>query len=429
MRLVKGDRPSLDRLRELGRAQDEELAAQDLAGARERFLESAAGGAAHPGAGRLGPSRPRWIAPAAFVALAGACAVLLLVLLPSSRSLSFAVGSAEGQVGTWIAADADAPLPIRFSDGTSLALDANARARVVAADARGARVLLEAGRLTATVTHTATSAWNFNVGPFDVLVTGTRFELSWSPVDEELKLVLREGSVAVSGPLVGGRRAVAAGETLEVFCKEQRFELTRGEPRAEGPPPPSSTPVAPAAPIAPAASGPAPAATGDTVAKTADAPTRRPSWRDLVDANRYDEAMTAAEAEGFDRLVARASAADLLMLADAARFSGKPERAAAALTAARSRFAGSSEAAKAAFHLGRMAFDQRRSYAEAERWFGVYLGEQPGGSFAQEALGRIIECRARMGSASGAREAARRYLERYPAGPHAAHAKSLLEEE
>ncbi|WP_437950970.1 tetratricopeptide repeat protein [Sorangium sp. So ce296] len=433
MRLVKGDRPSLDRLRELGRVQDAELAAQDLdlERARERFLESAAGGAAHPGVARLGPSRPRWIAPAAFVALAGACAVLLLVLLPSSRSLSFAVGSAEGQVGTWIAAAADAPLPIRFSDGTSLALDADARARVVAADARGARVLLEAGRLTAAVTHTATSTWNFNVGPFDVLVTGTRFELSWSPVDEELKLVLREGSVAVSGPLVGGRRAVAAGETLEVFCKEQRFELTRGEPRAEGPPPPSSAPVTPAAPVAPAASGPAPAATGDeaAVAKTADAPARRPSWRDLVDANEYDEAMTAAEAEGFDRLVARASAADLLMLADAARFSGKPERAAAALTAARSRFAGTGEAAKAAFHLGRMAFDQRRSYAEAERWFGVYLGEQPGGSFAQEALGRIIECRARMGSASGAREAARRYLERYPAGPHAAHAKGLLEEE
>ncbi|WP_437579976.1 tetratricopeptide repeat protein [Sorangium sp. So ce887] len=420
-----GDRPSLDRLRELSRAQDEELAAQDIEGARERFLESAARGSTQPGAARLGSSRPRWIAPAAFAALAAACAVLLLVLLPSSRPLSFAVGSGQGQVGTWIAATAEAPLPVRFSDGTSLALDANARARVVAADARGARVLLEGGRLTATVTHTATSAWNFNVGPFDVLVTGTRFELSWSPVNEELKLVLREGSVSVSGPLVGGRRTVVAGETLEVFCKEQRFELTRGEPRADAPPPPSSPP------IAPAASGPAPAATGDSarVAKAADASPRRPSWRDLVAADRYNEATTAAEAEGFDELVARASAADLLMLADAARFSGKPARAAAALTATRSRFAGSVEAAKAAFHLGRMAFDQRRSYAEAERWFGVYLGEQPDGSFAPEALGRVIECRELMGAASGAREAARRYLTRYPAGPHAAHAESLLEEE
>ncbi|WP_437595704.1 tetratricopeptide repeat protein [Sorangium sp. So ce590] len=419
------DRPSLDRLRELGRAQDEELAALDLEGARERFLESAAGGSTHPGAARLGPSRPRWIAPAAFVTLAGACAVLLLVLLPSSASLSFAVGSAQGQVGTWIAATADAPLPVRFSDGTSLALDANARARVVAADARGARVLLEGGRLTATVTHAATSTWSFNVGPFDVLVTGTRFELSWSPVREELKLVLREGSVSVSGPLVGGRRTVSAGETLEVFCQQRRFELTRGEPRAGAPPPPSSTP------IAPAASGPAPAATGDRaiVPKAADASPRRPSWRDLVAADEYKEAMTAAEAEGFDGLVARASAADLLMLADVARFSGKPARAAAALTVTRSRFAGSGEAATAAFHLGRMAFDQRRSYAEAERWFGVYLAEQPGGSFAQEALGRVIECRELTGSASGAREAARRYLARYPAGPHAAHAKSLLEEE
>lgn len=420
------DHPSLDRLRELRRAQDEELAAQGLDGARRRFLEVAAGGSSRPGAARLGPARARWIAPAALVALAGACAALLLVLLPSSRSLSFAVGSAQGQVGAWIAAGADAPLAVAFSDGTSLALDANARARVVAADARGARVLLEGGRLTATVTHTATSAWNFDVGPFDVLVTGTRFELSWSPVSEELKLVLREGSVAVSGPLVGGRRTVAAGETLDVFCKEQRFELTRGElPAARAPP--SSTR------IDQAASEPAPAATGTSerarIAKAADASPRPPSWRDLVAGDRYREAMTAAEAEGFDGLVARASAADLLMLADVARFSGKPDRAAAALTAARRRFAGSGEAAKAAFHLGRMAFDQRRSYAEAERWFLVYLEEQPGGSFAQEALGRVIECRESMGSAGEAREAARRYLARYPAGPHAAHARDLLEGE
>ncbi|HTN92008.1 MAG TPA: FecR domain-containing protein, partial [Sorangium sp.] len=329
-------RPSLDRLRELGRAQDQELAAQDLDGARERFLESATGGSTRRGAARLGPARPRWIAPAAFAALAGVCAALLLVLLPS-RSLSFDVGSAEGQVGTWIAA-ADAPLPVRFSDGTSLALDANARARVVATDAHGARVLLEGGRLTATVTHTATSTWNFDVGPFDVLVTGTRFELSWSPAREALKLVLREGSVAVSGPLVGGPRTVAAGETLEVFCQEQRFELTRGEPSAAAPPPPSSTPGAPS----PGASGPAPAAPGDSakVAKAAGASPRPPGWRDLVAADRYEEAMTAAEAEGFDGLVARASAADLLVLADVARFSGKPERAAAALAATRSRFAG-----------------------------------------------------------------------------------------
>ncbi|WP_437900724.1 tetratricopeptide repeat protein [Sorangium sp. So ce124] len=421
------DPPSLDRLRELRRAQDEELAAQDLDGARRRFLGVAAGGSSRPGAARLGLARARWIAPAALVALAGACAALLLVLLPSSRSLSFAVGSAQGRVGAWIAAGADAPLAVAFSDGTSLALDANARARVVAADARGARVLLEGGRLTATVTHTATSAWTFDVGPFDVLVTGTRFELSWSPVSEELKLVLREGSVAVSGPLVGGRRTVAAGETLEVFCKEQRFELTRRELPAAAPPPPSSTR------IDQAASEPAPAATGTSerarIAKAADASPRPPSWRDLVAGDRYREAMTAAEAEGFDGLVARASAADLLMLADVARFSGKPDRAAAALTAARSRFAGSGEAAKAAFHLGRMAFDQRRSYAEAERWFLVYLEELPGGSFAQEALGRIIECRESMGSAGEAREAARRYLALYPAGPHAAHARDLLEGE
>lgn len=409
-------RPSLARLRELGRAQDAELAAQDLEGARERFVESMAGARA---------ARPRWMAPAALVSLAGAVAVVLFVFVLPSRALTFAIGSAPGEVGAWIAAGTAGALPIRFSEGTALELEASARARVVAADARGARVLLESGGLTASVHHAATTQWNFNAGPFEVLVTGTRFELHWSPVDEELKLVLLEGSVAVSGPLVGGRRAVSTGETLEVFCKQQRFELTRGEPRAAVLPAPSSVPVAPVVSVP----APAPSSDRGVVAPSAEDSPRRPSWRDLAAADKYQAAMTAAEAEGFEGIVARAGAAELLMLADVARFSGKPARAAAALSATRSRFAGSGEAAKAAFHLGRMAFDQRRSYAEAERWFGVYLGEQPGGPFAQEALGRVIECRERMGSASGAREAARRYLASYPSGPHAAHAKSLLEEE
>ncbi len=415
------DHPPLDRLRELRRTQDEELAAQDLEGARQRFLEVAAGGSSRPGAARLGPARARWIAPAALVALAGACAALLLVLLPSSRSLSFAVGSAQGQVGAWIAAGADAPLAVAFSDGTSLALDANARARVVAADARGARVLLEGGRLTATVTHTATSAWNFDVGPFDVLVTGTRFELSWSPVSEELKLVLREGSVAVSGPLVGGRRTVAAGETLDVFCKEQRFELTRGELPAAAPPAPSPTR------IDQAASEPAPAPTAASerakVAKAADASPRPPSWRDLVAGDRYRGGHDGGRGRGLRRARRpreRGGSAD-----------ARGRRA--LLREAGSRRGGAHSGAEPVRGLGRGGEGRLSTSAGWRSTSGDRTPRPSAGSSCTSRSNRAAPLRRRRSggsSSAGSRwarparpaRAARRYLARYPAGPHAAHA-------
>ena len=44
----------------------------------------------------------------------------------------------------------------------------------------------------------------------------------------------------------------------------------------------------------------------------------------------------------------------------------------------------------AAFTLGRIAYD-RRDYREAARWFATYLREEPSGSVAREAAGRLIE--------------------------------------
>jgi transmembrane sensor len=397
------DPVQLDRLRDLASVQDERLAARSLAGARDRFLASATS------------RRRRFTAPAGAAFVAAAAAIVLFFFLgPRSRALSFEVAGRRGDAGASIAAF-EAPLPIRFSDGTALTIAPSGRARVIATEERGGRVLLERGHLDANVAHTGASAWRFDGGPFEVLVTGTRFELGWDPATEKFSLRLDEGSVSVSGPVIGAPRQVVAGETLEVSCREQRFALHNAARAAV-----VESPLASAGPSAEAPSA-------EVVAPPIEPAPRRPSWRELAKGNHYREAMDAAEVDGFDGLVDSAAADDLLLLADVARFSGKSARAAEAFTAARRRFPGSSVAAKAAFQLGRLAFDHGRAYAEADRWFSNYLAEQPGGTFAEEALGRLVECREASGGPGAARETAERYLKAYPTGPHAELARRLTE--
>jgi TolA-binding protein len=65
-----------------------------------------------------------------------------------------------------------------------------------------------------------------------------------------------------------------------------------------------------------------------------------------------------------------------------------------------------------------MAFDQRGDYPSAARWFWTYLGEEPGGSLASDALGRLMEAQSRSGNQAAAKATARRYLEAYPNGLH-----------
>ena len=76
--------------------------------------------------------------------------------------------------------------------------------------------------------------------------------------------------------------------------------------------------------------------------------------------------------------------------------------------------------------MARLHFDQLGQYDEAARWFRTYLGEQPRGPFAREALGRLMESEQRSGQVAQAKETARRYLERYPSGPHAHLAQRLV---
>jgi hypothetical protein len=340
--------------------------------------------------------------------------------------VSFVVGAADaistpGAVGEWVAAEHSAPLPVRFSEGTSFTLAPGARARVTETTARDATLLLERGDVSAAVFHTGPDTrWNVEAGPFEVRVTGTRFDATWDPTGETFTLSMSEGVVVVKGPLLQSGREIHAGERLRISVREGALTLRAASAPATAEP----SVVAPAASAAPAvsaapAASAAPAVSAAPAPPPSTAPDREPSWRDLAARGKYNEALAAAERAGFAQELDRASSPDLAALADAARYAAQPALARQALLAQRRRFGARGSSA---FLLGKIAADQQGG-ADAVRWFETYLQEEPGGALAEQALGRILELQ--KGNPAAARAAAERYLARYPNGAHAALARSV----
>ncbi|MFZ5892566.1 MAG: tetratricopeptide repeat protein [Myxococcota bacterium] len=364
---------------------------------------------------------------ASFVAPIAAMAIWLFYV---TRPISFSVGPSEssssGHLGDVVEAAASESLPLNFSEGSSVMLERGGRARVLSADSSGARVLLESGAAEVSITHRVgrTAHWHVEAGPFRVLVTGTRFRVAWDPAAHALDLKLHEGSVVVTSRCLDARgstqieRSVFAGESVSLSCPAASDGLTSNEPAASA----AVGEAAPSAGIEPSADAPlrAPPRAEPARSESLDA------YRKHLSAGQWADAIQAAERADFARVVANAPQGDLLQLADAARLSGRAARAVQALNAVRQRFPGSNEAATAAFALGRIAFDQRKAYAEAARWFSAYLAEQPNGPLMGDAFGRLMEAHERQGDTDVAKADAERYLRRFPQGPYAPEARRIL---
>jgi ferric-dicitrate binding protein FerR (iron transport regulator) len=410
--------------------QDEQLGSRPSEQARRAFLQgwgerkAGAGGERH-----ARRTRRRWPIGVGALAAAAAAAVGTLWLRPAP-AFSFTIREQPGQVGAWMVSNDD--LPVVFSDGTSLTLGRDSLARVTSVSTTGAEVTIPQGHVRASVTHTATSRWTLDVGPFVVHVTGTRFDTSWDASQRLFSLEVHEGSVFVTGCSIDPR-PVGAGSSIRMRCEA-------GHGQIEGSPQPAPTAVQPPEQDDTGADDAAGQATEDagrpiapnagavgTAGSARETEVRAPtaSWRELAAQGRSHEALAAALGR-FDDECRTASASDVLMLADQARYAGDAPHARTALMAVRSRFPGSAQAATAAFLLGRMAFDAGNS-AEAATWFERASVEAPGGPLAREAAGRLIEARENAGDHAGARAAAERYLQRYPSGPHASLAIRVLE--
>ncbi|RYZ01818.1 MAG: tetratricopeptide repeat protein [Myxococcales bacterium] len=366
--------------------------------------------------------KPVLAAVAAVAAVAAAAAALVGVSKPRAP-LAARFGAHPLSVGEWVSAtDAGTP-PIEFSDGSQVSLAPGSRARLATLDSVGAHLVLESGAADVRVVPNHGARYKVSLGPFAVDVTGTRFDVGFRPSDELFTLTLHEGKVIVSGCVLGEGRALLAGESLSASCRAGHFEISavgaRALPNVSAAPASESLGEAkPEAEVEPESDAPPRA--------SKEAPPAVPSWQGLSRQSRFADAYALIALEGFDAAVAKAPVSELALLGDTARFAGKPADALTAYQALRSRASGSAGAKQAAFSIARVHFDQRAAYADAARWFRTYLAEQPGGPFAREAEGRLMEALSRSGDRAGARQVASGYVERYPRGPHERVARQLL---
>ncbi|HYO96406.1 MAG TPA: FecR domain-containing protein [Polyangiaceae bacterium] len=356
-----------------------------------------------------------------------AAAILLLVGLGLGSAafwpaapLSVIVRDAPVGADAWVSSGRRERLPMAFSDGSIVTLEPGSRLRIAELRPDGATLGVESGAVDVSVVHRPNTSFRLTFGPFAVRVTGTRFAVNWRPEDDTFRITLREGSVVVSGCALGESRALRAGEVLSASCQAGRFEISRGQQV-----PPELTHAGPRDSV------PEPALSADlspapTRARRIARPLDEESWQLAARAGHFSKALAAVEAAGFAAEVERASAEDLALLGDVARFGGSSQRSLEALSALRRRFPNSGRAGAAAFSIARIHFDQRAAYAEAAKWFRIYMREQPRGSLAREAQGRLMEALERSGDRGAARQVAEQYLAAHPTGPHVRFARSLL---
>ncbi len=388
----------------------------------------------------------------------------------SGRALTFDVGGGAIVENGYIRGAAHARAPVQFSDGTRIDLAAGARMSVVAPGPHGARLRVEEGAAHFSVKHLPHAAWSVEAGPYVVEVTGTVFDVRWSSAEEIVEVRLQSGSVRVSGPMLTEHATLRPGQhlTAHLATRELRIDENGGgaaaptlsvPPPGDSPPPekvaaPDATAPEELAPPAPApgqarpsaeappaaAARPRPVAPALAGPRAIEKPARRMAsvepraqedwapqrWSDRVSAGDAKGVVAEAVAHGIDAAVSDADAAELVALADAARYAGRTYLAERVLRAQRTRFPGTAAAGAAAFFLGRLA-DDRGAAADGLDWYRRYLAEEPRGPYAAEALGREMIGVARLSGRPAARELAREYLERFPDGTYLLHARAILQ--
>jgi hypothetical protein len=347
-------------------------------------------------------------------------------------TLSYAVDSGQIGRGGVIEGDGATPPRLRFSDGTEVVFPVGSSGQVRSVDEHGARIAVN-GKAKVEVVPWRGSHWLFDVGPFLITVKGTSFTAEWKDPEERLEVVLKTGTVAVSGPLSDEAITLRAGQRLVISMRDKEVVIRDTDATGEmgdatSVLPRPSTEDANDPPVLHVEALPPATPPHRSAAPTARAPTKTASrtnnWTAELAAGQFASILRQAEQRGLDRSLEDASSDDLAALADAARYSHREDIARGALTAQRRRFAATARANDAAFLLGRLEETAQRLDL-ALVWYERCLGESPSGTYTAEALGRKMTVVERISGTSRARPIAAEYLRRFGNGTYAAAARAL----
>jgi hypothetical protein len=289
------------------------------------------------------------------------------------------------------------------------------------------RVTLRAGqRLTAKLASGEMLIGDARVGGADGrAAAGDSAPARTAPnVDEAGEPARAAGTVAPSSPSAPEAAAVPPPPS-QPLLPPSPLPAPAPETPSSISPPPAPTPAPAAATVAPSpavrqpsiAHRPAP-----RVVQVAFAPR---TWFAAITSGDAARVVDEAEAHGLDKTLLEVDSTALSALADAARYSSRPEIAVRALVASRQRFPKTAFAHAAAFFLGRLA-DDRGAVAEGLAWYRRYLGETPDGPYAAEALGRKMLAVERISGREAARGVASEYVGRFPNGTYMLQAHAIL---
>jgi hypothetical protein len=362
-----------------------------------------------------------WAAGVAVVGSACALAAALFFLQASPTKLSFQVaGGALDARGHIVGGEHTL---IRFSDGSEAALARGAEAQIANVTERGAEVVLAHGSMRIHIAKKPEAAWKVAAGPYDVRVTGTAFDVSWSQQTQAFDLRMETGAVIVTGPLAGSGIVLRAGQHLFGGVAEGRLTVEGGTQAAA--PAPAMAALEPTEPSP--ARGPSGTAPTPPLAPSSAPPASAEAhaWTRQVAQGHFNAVLDEAEQRGLDRTLSSGSLEELAALADAARYAGRSSVAKRVLMAERQRFPSSVAARDAAFFLGRIA---EESGGGAVEWYERYVSESPRGAYASQAFGRKMMLLYKQRGANAAGPVATEYLSRYPNGPYAAAARKIDQE-
>ena len=287
---------------------------------------------------------------------------------------------------------------VRFGDGSAVQLqDAASVLDVGTASASAVEVSLRAGSAEFEITPNPKRRFIVHAGAADISVLGTHFRVTREA--QRVKVEVTRGRVEVR--YTGGVRQLTPGESNwfpppEASADDSKAAANEAPAKLAVPSPTSS-----AAPVPSAAS----------VASEASSSRRR--FLDHAAHGEYADAYSVLERAPE---VVGNSAEDLMLAADAARFSNHPLQATRFLERTTREHANDSVAPLAAFTLGRIYMSQLGQPAKAADAFALALRLAPAGSLAEDALAREAEAAELAGQRARALALAEDYGQRYPNG-------------